>query len=83
MMLYSTHLQVNLIKAFYIMMLCFTGKPKAFFLQCCRGDLHQDTVVQPDSDDEDSDKLRVPADGDILIAHATTEGKSFKSTPCF
>ncbi|XP_048742245.2 caspase-2-like [Ostrea edulis] len=52
----------------------FTGKPKVFFLQCCRGELHQDTVVQPDSDDEDSDKLRVPADGDILIAHATTEG---------
>lgn len=53
-----------------------TGKPKVFFLQCCRGELHQDTVVQPDSDDEDSDKLRVPADGDILIAHATTEGNS-------
>ncbi|XP_061186552.1 caspase-3-like [Saccostrea echinata] len=52
----------------------FTGKPKMFFLQCCRGESLQETLIQPDTDEEDSDKIRVPTDGDILIAHATTEG---------
>lgn len=58
---------------------CFflVGKPKAFFIQCCRGEAHQDTMVQPDNDEEveDAEKFRVPTDGDIFIAYSTTEGK--------
>ncbi|XP_022297114.1 caspase-14-like isoform X2 [Crassostrea virginica] len=58
----------------------FTGKPKAFFIQCCRGGEHQETVVQPDDDrDDENDKVQVPTDGDVYIAHATTEGyKSYR-----
>uniref|UniRef100_A0A8W8M195 Uncharacterized protein n=1 Tax=Magallana gigas TaxID=29159 RepID=A0A8W8M195_MAGGI len=54
----------------------FTGKPKAFFIQSCRGEAHQDTMLQPDYDEEeeDAEKFRVPTDGDIFIAFSTTEG---------
>ncbi|XP_052681028.1 caspase-14-like [Crassostrea angulata] len=54
----------------------FTGKPKAFFIQSCRGEAYQDTMVQPDNDEEeeDAEKFRVPTDGDIFIAYSTTEG---------
>lgn len=53
------------------------GKPKAFFIQSCRGEAYQDTMVQPDNDEEedDAEKFRVPTDGDIFIAYSTTEGK--------
>lgn len=53
------------------------GKPKAFFIQSCRGEAHQDTIIQPDDDEEedDAEKFRVPTDGDIFIAYSTTEGK--------
>lgn len=59
----------------------FTGKPKAFFIQSCRGEAHQDAMVQPDNDEEeeDAEKFRVPTDGDIFIAFSTTEGyKSYR-----
>lgn len=54
----------------------FTGKPKAFFIQSCRGEAYQETMVQPDNDEEeeDAEKFRVPTDGDIFIAYSTTEG---------
>lgn len=53
------------------------GKPKAFFIQSCRGEAYQETMVQPDNDEEedDAEKFRVPTDGDIFIAYSTTEGK--------
>lgn len=59
----------------------FTGKPKAFFIQCCRGEAYQDTTVQADNDEEEevAEKFRVPTDGDIFIAYSTTEGyRSFR-----
>lgn len=56
------------------------GKPKAFFIQSCRGEAYQETMVQPDNDEEeeDAEKFRVPTDGDIFIAYSTTEGKHDK-----
>ena len=60
-----------------------SGKPKAFFIQCCRGGEHQETVVQPDDDrDDENDKVQVPTDGDVYIAHATTEGKHYYRYHC-
>lgn len=54
----------------------FVGKPKAFFIQCCRGGAHQEMVYQADFDDDDQlfEDFVAPADGDIYVANATTEG---------
>lgn len=56
----------------------FAGKPKAFFIQCCRGRAKQQMVYQADSYDGDDDQLIVdlcgPEYGDIYVAYATTEG---------
>lgn len=54
----------------------FVGKPKAFFIQCCRGGAHQEMVYQADFDDDDQlfVDFVAPADGDIYVANATTEG---------
>ena len=54
-------------------MIKLLGKPKAFFIQCCRGEEHQETVFQPD-DDRGDEKVQAPKDGDVYIAYATTEG---------
>ncbi|XP_045201993.2 caspase-3-like [Mercenaria mercenaria] len=60
----------------------FTGRPKLFFIQSCRGDdvqgLHQvdeaDDHEKEDIIDESDEIFNVPTDADTLIAYANTQG---------
>lgn len=60
----------------------FAGKPKAFFIQCCRGKRKQETVGQPHYDAHvESENIMVPNEADIFIAHSTTEGMRSRRCP--
>ncbi|KAK7504901.1 hypothetical protein BaRGS_00003929 [Batillaria attramentaria] len=53
------------------------GKPKLFFVQMCRGNVHMPGVETDGSDDEDHDMLSnppVPVNQDFLVAYCTTPG---------
>ncbi|KAH3806086.1 caspase-7-like [Dreissena polymorpha] len=69
----------------------YTGRPKIFLLQACRGSVRQDGVeIDEDDDkaenseaeiDEDDIISKVPLDADTLLAFSTTPGyKSFRKT---
>ncbi|XP_052217267.1 caspase-7-like isoform X2 [Dreissena polymorpha] len=49
----------------------FTGRPKVFLLQCCRGDKENKYTTVKDSDLKER-MISVPNDADTLIAFATT-----------
>ena len=60
----------------------FTGRPKLFFIQACRGLSTNLGVVVDDADDmnendvqDEADELvRIPHEADTLVAYATTHG---------